>query len=167
MGVEICFSRAKSPLAIGSVAIRLAEKRPYSHVFIKFIEPKSQKLMVLHAAHGMVHLVPYKKFVETAIEVKSYSLEFNEQEFDQLWEFMMSNLGRPYSERQLLVIAILKILKTKRFVRVDGAKSYICSELAAMVCKLKNIALPAELDVITPSDLDYFMSSSGFQPRHT
>ena len=81
--IEIGFSRAKSKTAFFSKAIQWAERRPFSHAFVIFIEPKSKDKMVVQASHGMVNVCSYEHFQKDNIVVKRYIMNFTQAQFDE------------------------------------------------------------------------------------
>lgn len=151
--ITIGFSRAKSDWLIGSKIIQLVEKRPYSHCIIIYKDPILNKDMVFQASHGMVNHISYFNFSDINLTIKTYELEFNDNEFNTFYEFMFNKLGIPYGRLELIGIGIKKLFHLESPFH-DGLQTEICSELAARVCKLKGIEIPINLDEITPSDLD-------------
>jgi hypothetical protein len=161
--IKVAFSRAISEYAFLSKGIQLAEKRPFSHAFIMFYDPISKQTLIFQASHGMVHLISLDKFLESNILVKSYDLIVSEEEYQNVWKFIVKRLGTPYSKWSLFVLILMKAIGFKKFIKLDGDKAFICSELAAEFCKLKSIQIPENIDVVTPSDLDLMLSCAGLR----
>ena len=161
--IEVGFSRAKSKTAILSKAIQLAEKRPFSHAFITFLEPKTQTKMVVQASHGMVNTCAYSHFLKENVVVKRYLMNFTQAQFDIFWAKTLITLGIPYSLWQDVVIAFMKLFQCKKVFFINGSMAEICSEWAAIVCSIYGIALPEIKDTITPSELEFILSKSNLK----
>lgn len=155
--VTFGLSRAKCDWAILSKAIMLAEKRPFSHVYVRFTEPTTGVEIVFHAAKGMVHACSLTNFLKTNIQVKEYEVDFSESQFKDLLSYMYKNSGVKYSYLQIVSITIQKLLKTKGIYK-NGEQEQICSELAIRVLDIVGMRryFKAE-DDITPSDFDSWM----------
>ena len=153
--IIIGFSRSRSPWRIGSKLIQIAEKRPFSHAYFRYTCSLSGKEIVNQASHGYINEMEYEIFKEDNIVVEEYQLTCTDCEYKELLEFLRSNLGRKYSQKQIFVIGCMKVLGIKKNVYVDGDKMDICSEWVAKGAKLISYItqLPAILDTYTPSDL--------------
>jgi hypothetical protein len=162
MNIVIGFSRAKSSWMIGSEAIELAEKRPFSHVYIRLTDAMSGFEMVFQASNGMVNTVMFEAFKQTNIVVKEYSISCTGAQYTDVHTFLLNNLGIPYSYVQILMISIKKLLGIKLNIH-NGTNAEICSELGARVCKILGISISEDLDFTTPSDLDKILIKNNIQ----
>jgi hypothetical protein len=153
--IIIGFSRSMSPYRIGSKLIQIAENRPFSHAYFRYTCPMSGKEIVNQASHGYINEMEYEIFKEDNIVVEEYQLDCSDQEYKDLLTFLRSNLGRKYSQKQIFVIGVMKVLGIKKNIYVDGDQMDICSEWVAKGAKLISYItqLPAILDTYTPSDL--------------
>lgn len=156
MKIVFGFSHAKSPYKLGSRIISIAEKREYSHVFIKYGDE------VFQAAHGNVHALPYGEFLKDSVVVKTYTIEYTDAEFQKVLAFRNKMLGRPYSQVQIAVLTLLKLFGIKKNIMVDGTFSFICSELATYVASIHNIPVPTDKDTVTPSDFEEILNHAGY-----
>jgi len=157
MNIIIGFSSAKSKYALFGKAIELVEKRPFSHALVIYQDPITGIDMVFQAAHGIVHSCSFSKFCEYNNIIKLYKLEFTQQEYDEFYKMMLTLLGTKYGWCQIIGIFIKKLIHIESPFH-NGLQSIICSELAARICKIKNIPITIDLDSITPSDLDKILS---------
>jgi len=160
--ITIGFSRPKSFWKIGSIAIRLAEKRDYSHVYVCYFSEEKDCLVVAQASHGYVNEEPLESFKKANTIVKEYPLAVTDSQFKLVLSFIGSKLGTLYSKMQIILIAIKKLIKFE-IRQYNKDKYFICSEFAAIVCKILGIKVPAILDYVTPSDLDTILSSAGLE----
>lgn len=150
MKLIIGFSRAKSSWAIGSKSIQLAEKRPYSHNYIRY---KSQVDVVVQASHGFVNKQSFEIFKQSNIVVREYTFEVDSEKFNEFLKYSEENLGKPYSYVQIFFLAIKKLFRIEVDVN-NKDHEFICSEFAARVLEVIGILNTSKHDVITPSDLE-------------
>lgn len=159
MNIIIGFSRAKSAWAIGSTAIAAAEKRDYSHVYVRSYDAETSLQMVYQASHGYVNSMTLDNFIVDNIIAKEYRLETTITQYTDIMRFMKSNLGVPYSRLQLCLIAIKKLFHFEVNIR-NGDSAEICSEFGARVVQLDGINVGTDLDFMTPSDIDRILRSN-------
>lgn len=158
MIVTIGFSSAKSNWMLFARAIEAVEKRPYSHVFIKYLDEGHNRELVFHATGAGVHKNYYSDFLEHNTVIKEYHLDFDSTEMEEFYDLMEEMLNRKYSWLDILGIFWRKITHLKNPFS-DGLATVICSELGARVCKIKKIPVPEPLDDTTPSDLDKILAN--------
>lgn len=155
MKLTFGFSRARSWWAIGSKLIAMSEKRDYSHVYIRMGD------IIWQASHGRVHQLPASEFNKEAITVKTYTIDINDAEFKRFRTLMDEVTGRPYSRKQIAILTIMKLFGIKRYYRIDGKGSFICSELACDVLALRRgMIVPKERDLVTPSDFEEILKNN-------
>lgn len=157
--IIIGFSRAKSPWKIGSKVIQEVEKRNFGHAYIRYKCPITDIEIVSQASHGYVNDMNYDVFKDQNIIVKEYEILCSSGDFINTIKFIKSNLGKDYSQFQILIIGLKKVLGIK-VESNNRDKYFICSEFGARVCQIVNLPLEVlNLDYFTPSDLDLFMSN--------
>lgn len=156
--IVIGFSRARSPWKVGSTIIAASEKRNYSHVYIRYTDSVTGVELVCQASHGYVNEVAFNIFREDNIVVEEYDLETTSVQTIEILTYLKKNLGKPYSKLQLVFIAIKKLCRVSLRLR-DGDNAFICSELGAKVCRFKNIPMNEDLDLETPSDLNFVLKA--------
>jgi hypothetical protein len=164
MQFKVGFSRAISPLKIGSKLIQLVEKRPFSHVYIEFIDPITSIKLISQASHGYVNLVNAEIFFNQNKAIEEYIFECDEQQWLIIEAFMHKNLGKPYSQLQLCLIAIKKLLHITPAIS-NKDEAFICSEWAKRICDIDNLRLDSniEIDYMTPSDLNTLIRNMKLQ----
>lgn len=153
MKLIIGFSRAKSPWAIGSKSIQLAEKRPYSHTYVRYTSPVSEVEIVAQASHGFVNQQSFQIFQQKNLVIREYTFEVDAEKFKTLLKYIDENLGKPYSRIQIIFIALKKLF----WIDVDANNkddAFICSEFATRVLEVINVLNTLHEDTITPSDLE-------------
>lgn len=155
MNIVVGFSRAKASYKVGSEAIQIVEKRNFSHVYIKYQCIVTGKLIIAQAAHGFVHEVTEKVFVEHNIIVREYQIECNNVGYTSALCFVRDNLGMPYSMSQLFWIGVKKLFRIPITIN-NKDSAFICSEFAARVCTILGVGIGSieNLDTFTPSDLN-------------
>jgi hypothetical protein len=161
--ITVGFSTARNDLMLFARGIELIEKRPFSHVFIKYIDPNSGIEMVFQASHGMVNHMSLARFESSNTIIKMYDLDFNQDQFNKFYIFMLLKLGTPYGWLTIASIFISKIFRIN-CVLTKGLTTEICSQLGAEVCRIKNIPMPDITATITPSKLDVLLQDAGYKP---
>lgn len=162
--ITIGFSKSKSIFKIGSTAIQLVEKREYSHAYIVYYSEEKQCHMVAQASHGYVNEVSLEQFEKSNIVIKQYELAITDFQFKQAMAFIGSKMGSLYSKMQIFLIAIKKLIKLE-IKQYNADKYFICSEFAAIVCRILGVKVPNNLDYVTPSDLDTILHNGGLKPK--
>ena len=160
MKIIVGFSRARNVFKFGSTAIQLAEKRNFGHAYIRYYSDEKQCDILAQASHGFVNEMNFDIFKETNTVVKEYTLECTEEQFKKVLQFVGSKLGAKYSQMQIILIAIKKVLRFE-VKQYNKDKYFICSEFAAVICNILDIEVPKELDYFTPSDLDTLLLNNG------
>lgn len=156
----IGFSKAKSPWKLGSTVIRKVDCRNYSHCYIRYVDEVTKVELIAQASHGFVNLVSKAIFLEQNIIVKEYAIECTEVQHIDILTFIHSNLGKPYSKLQLILIGIKKLLHIELNIH-DRDSSFVCSEFAARVCSIAGIKVADDLDYFGPSDLEVIVQDVG------
>lgn len=161
MRYAIGFSRSVVSFPIVSDLIRKIEKRPYSHAYVRMVDPYTGRDIVFQASGKSVNRCNYEVFQTHSQTVKEYEIECSDVEFKETYTWLSDQLGKPYSRAQMFWLLIKKAFHVSGKVN-NGDAEYVCSELAAKVLKIKRIPLPKFEDEITPSDLDRILESHGF-----
>ena len=156
MIIIIGFSKAKSSFALFSRAIELVERTPYSHAYVRFVDPRSNVETVFQASHGMVNLYNYDRFLEKNLVIKEYGLPCTEDQFNGLWLFIVRMLGTRYGWLQLMGIALNKLIHVQNPFK-DQLATQICSELAARVCAMLGVKMTEDFDSTDPRKLDQIL----------
>jgi hypothetical protein len=160
MKIIIGFSRSKSPWKLGSKAIQISEKRNFGHAYIKIKCPITDKPLIAQASHGSVNMMALPIFLENNIVVKEYEIECSDIEFQDLMNFICDNLGIPYSQTQIIEIAVKKVLHFE-IKSYNKDKYFICSEFAARACQIIKVDMPStNLDYFTPSNLEVVLAEA-------
>lgn len=155
MDIIIGFSRAKSPWKIGSKIIAEAEKRDYSHAYVKIINPFTKITLVYQASLGMVNMYNYNLFLEHNTVVEEYTMTATQENYKEILTFLHSNVGKPYSKTQVMFLSIKKLLGFEvKYQNKD--EEFICSELAVRVIEIviPGTTYDTSIDYVTPSDLN-------------
>ncbi len=153
----IGFSHAKSFWQIGSTIIQEAEKRPYSHTYVRVKDATTGYDLVYQAGGKQgIHVVTYDGFKTGNVPVKEYEIEVPEAVGIFALRWMQTALGVPYSYLQIIRIAIGKVFHTT-IANENGPTSMICSEFTGRVCSILGIRNAQRLDAFTPSDQDFLL----------
>jgi hypothetical protein len=153
MKLIIGFSTSRSAWAIGSTAIRVAEKRDYSHSYVRFESPLTGVDTVVQASHGFINQQSFAIFNQKNVVVKEYTFDITFEDFKKLKKYMDENMGKPYSYLQIFFLAIKKLFRIE-FDAQNKDHEFICSEFAARILEVLGIVNTSKQDLITPSDLE-------------
>lgn len=156
MKIVFGFSRPQKELPL-SILIQLVEKRPFSHAYVRLIDPTG--LNVVFQASGLVvNLVSFANFQAVEVIVEEYELDVTDDQYKELWTYIISKLGTSYSITQLFSILLNKLTGLK--IYDNGATKEVCSELAARTLTFLGKSVPGDLDYETPSDFNKFCASN-------
>jgi len=161
MRYRIGFSRSAVSFPIVSDLIRKIEKRPYSHAYVRMVDPYIGSDIIFQASGKIVNRCNYDIFQTHSRTVKEYEIECSDEEFKETYTWLSAQLGKPYSRTQMFWLSVKKLFHVSGKVD-NGDSEFVCSELAAKALKIKRIILPPQEDEITPSDLDSILESHGF-----
>lgn len=155
MKITVGFSRAKDWWLIGSQTIQLAEKRPFSHCYIKYECPVTSMELIVQASHGCVNIMSYDRFQILNLVVEEYEYQVDDKKSNLFFSYINEMVGVPYSRFQLILIAIKKLFHFEVNIH-NRDEAFICSELAAVICDMLDIIpdIQEDQDYITPSDLN-------------
>ncbi len=151
--IYIVFSRAKSPLALFSKLVAWIEKRKYSHAAVQIAEPATREPLIFQASHNLVNFFYKPVFMDHNIIVETWHIEVTPLEYLSIWAYSVKKMGSDYGWKELISILTKKLFHVRGWFR-NGDKSNICSELAARVLRISGMAMPEDLDNLTPSDLN-------------
>ncbi len=150
--IVIGFSRSKSPWKIGSKIIQEVEKRDFSHAYIRYSCSITGVEVVSQASHGYVNEVSFEIFKEQNVIVEEYEMSLTREQFKSMLTFIQENKGRGYSQIQILLIGIKKILHIELDQYENRDMAYICSEFGARIMQVLGEKMPEHLDFLTPSN---------------
>lgn len=155
--ISIGFSYRKN--SIFSYLIRCVEQTPFSHVYIR---KQSKYGEYVYQASGLaVNFINIDRFKETNTIVKEYEMDIDPNYHDSLISFFVRHAGARYSFLGLVKIAVKLIAKRMGLsikISGDGNNTFVCSELAALLCKeVFRLKIIGDLDYLTPKDLDVIL----------
>lgn len=159
MTLIIGFSKAKNWWAIGSNSIQIAEKRNFSHCYVRFQCELTGADLIAQASHGRVNIINFSAFEEANTVVQEFDFDITAEKMHHVLSYIYENLGVSYSRLQLILIAIKKTLRFEINVH-NKDESFICSELAGRVCEILNILVLEDQDYLTPSDLHKLLTDN-------
>ncbi len=124
--LRVGFSKPKNSLfPIFSWAIRLYERTPYSHVYIRW-QTKWDTWLCYHAASLMIHFLGEASFAKKINIVEEFEFEISDERFDKLMQFCTKHVGADYALLEVLSIPLndLGIL-----YETNGDTKQYCAEL--------------------------------------
>ena len=157
MEVKIGFSKPKSKFAILSYLIRLVDRVPFSHCYVRW-ETSVGIDIIYEASKTNVKFRNAKYFLEEVDVVKEFSFSLTKDTYKQVLFTCLSYAGAPYSMRQLLGLGIYKLFGVKIKPLLNDSSAFVCSEIASVVVEdILSTSLQTEL--MTPKDLYNILSS--------
>lgn len=154
MILSVGFSKARSPLALGSLAIRLFERAPFSHAFLRWHSDRLEQDMVYQASHGMVHFVSGDRFDANAETVIAYCFTLTEEQATVVMKKCVELAGIKYGTLEMFGIAFERITGIRSPFR-DDARTYVCSELVGTVLNQCGVAqIDLDLELAGPAKLE-------------
>lgn len=155
--ITIGFSCPKNRvLPIGSWLIRLYEKTPYSHVYVRFYSESINRTLIYEAVGGGVRFVSLAKWEDHAQEVASYTLEVKKCNAVSLLQYCVDHAGVEYGFMQNIGIVIADIFNLKRNPFRKGKN---CSEAIGELLRTEGYRLPKEPNLLTPKDIEQILKS--------
>jgi len=148
------FSKPRK-LKVGSELIKLWINKPYSHVYMRYIDSQGRDL-VFHAAHGTVHPILFENFNKENETLKQFELELSVDEYELFKNIYYEKCGILYSKKGIICIPIHDIAwKMGFYLKTEDDPGYICSELAGYaLTTLKGIKFKKPFNILRPDDID-------------
>lgn len=120
---------------IAAELIKFWIKRPYSHVYIRFVSSDPEiPSSVYHAANGMVHFRTFENFKKDNNVISEYALPVSRELRKKILIFAMNLSAEPYDKLDLVKILVTDILHFFgiKLTTYSGV-GYICSELVGKI----------------------------------
>ena len=148
---EITFGFSKPrKFAIFSLIIRLIEKRPYSHVYLKWTSEWLERDIIYQAKSTMVHFIGGKLFRKSSCPIIEYSFDITDERKNELIKWCMDNAGLSYGMLHILGMGYVRFWEflgikniPNPFSDDDDEPTHVCSKLAAI----------ALVDILKAADL--------------
>lgn len=155
--LTIGFSSSTKKFPIFCWLIKLMERTNFSHVYVKN-ETRYNIDLIYQASGTQVNFMNTDIFHMKNKTIKEFEFKVSDEAFDKYMKFALNNCGRPYGVKQILGIAIMKILNLPNNPFPNGVADYVCSELVAEVlCELGKFKYDrATFDRLTPKDIYKF-----------
>lgn len=129
--IRIGFSKPKDKIfPLFSWAIRLYERTPYSHVYIRW-KTKWGTWLCYHAASVMIHFLGEYSFNKHITIVEEFEFGLSEEQFDKLMQFCTKYVGQDYALLEVLMIPFVDYLARKGELvnYASGDNKQYCAEL--------------------------------------
>ena len=147
--LKIQFTRPKGhKFPILSKIIRWAEKTPYSHVRLKWINTTGTSLVYEASGDEVKFLGPMAQLRAPVEIVSEFVFTLDQEAYRRLVKICMKYAGIKYSKKQLIGLLLVKLLRLKKNPIRDGHQGQICTELGARICN-EVLYLNLEIDYDT------------------
>jgi len=142
-----------------SELIKFYTDKPYSHTYIRYVDPFTKQVMISESSKGEAHKMELSRWYLSNRIVEEYEIEVSEELFRAILTNINTRLQTSYSELNILGVPFYDLgeylnspfimgLTTKIFA--DGIDSTICSESASFTLKLLGIQFNRPNDFIRP-----------------
>ena len=151
--VTIGFSKPNT-FKIGAELEKLWTNSPYSHVYVRYHDDQNRDV-VFQASHGSVHPQLYVNFLSDNIMIDEFSMDFTDQEYQNMRDFYYNKMGELYAYNDLAVIFLYDCLIRLGIKFNDlSVPGYICSSLvAAMMKEVKGVKFDKPENLMRPDDV--------------
>jgi len=161
MEISVGFSKSNK---IGSRIIRFFEGTDFSHVYIKWTSSYLERDIIYHASGHSVGFITTENFLALGnTVVLEREVELTEVTKKKIVQFCMDKASTPYGVKHLLgfgCVLVMKLFgKTIKNPFGDGAKTYICSELAAEILNIAGYSVK-NTEQVTPKGLYTLLSAN-------
>lgn len=173
MKIKIGFTKPTAWFVPYSWIIRLGYGTSYSHVYLEWYSDSLDCRMIYEAAGSMIHFTSPIVFEQKEVILKQYSIEISDKLKRKMIRNCIMRCGIPYAIKESIGIGIVRIMgfcgiKLKKNPLGDGDSKSKCSELIydilmeILSSEDKELLLEQvknELDLISPLDIDNFLST--------
>lgn len=151
------FSRPKK-FKIFAWAIMKVLKTDYDHVYLKFHSNTYDRDLIYQASKTMVNFVGSDLFNQDNVIFEEFEVSIAPDKKIELMQFLIDNAGKPYSVKEILGFAAMKLFKLKDNPYRQNTNEYVCSVIAAYIVEhYTDRDLNDNYQDIDPKDLyEYF-----------
>lgn len=159
--VVIGFSKARSPLAIISKLIMLAEHAPFSHAYVKLHSDSLSRDLIYQATGSGIYFCGTVAFLSHSVPVEEFEFEIPKETKTVLLQWCIDTSGAPYGKLQLLGLGLVR-LASLFCIKINNPfaskrQSYICTELAAVALKEIGLDIKQDDDLVGLNDLHKYV----------
>jgi hypothetical protein len=153
--IIVGFSRPKKFLKPFSWAIRLIERTPYSHVYIRSRSENLGVDIVYQASGLQVNFMGLQRFRDHAVTLAEFEFEMPDEMYKNFMRWAITNSGADYSMKQPLGILLIKLFNLRDNPFANGRSAWVCSELVGFVFDaFLGVKIdPKVLDIIGPKGI--------------
>jgi hypothetical protein len=155
--ITIGFSRPRNRiLPIASWLIRLHQKTPYSHVYIRFYSESINRTLIYEAVGSGTRFVSLKKWEEKAEEIQSFTISVRKCNAVSLLQYCVDHAGQEYGFLQNVGIFLANVFGWKKNPFRKGTN---CAEEIGNILVLEGYKVSKPLDLLSPKDIEQILLS--------
>jgi uncharacterized protein YycO len=149
--ITIGFSRPKGRFfPVGSWLIRLHQRTPYSHCYIRFYSESINRTLVYEAVGSGVRFVSLNMWEKHAEEVESFTLPVKKCNAVSLLQYCVDHAGDDYGWAQNLGLFLANVFG---WTKNPWRKGKNCSEAIADILEVEGYKLSKSHDLASPRDI--------------
>jgi hypothetical protein len=149
--ITIGFSRPKGRLfPWGSWLIRLHQRTPYSHCYIRFYSETLNRTLVYEAVGGGVRFINVDLWSKNAEEIASFTLKVKRCNSVHLLQYCVDHAGYEYGWAQNIGLFLANVFG---WSKNPWRKGKNCSEALADILELEGYKLGKSHDLASPRDI--------------
>lgn len=156
--ITIGFSRPKGRLfPIGSWLIRLHQRTPYSHCYVRFYSESINRTLIYEAVGSGVRFISLKKWEEKAEEILFFNLKVKKCNSVTMMQEFVDEAGADYGQMQNIGIFLANVFGWKSNPWRKGKN---CSEIVGKLLRSEGFEVSKSLDLLTPKDIENILKSN-------
>lgn len=148
--IVIGFSKSSKKLAVLSWLIRLYQKTPYSHTYLRFYSETLNRTLVYEAVGSGLRFVGNWQWKKEAKEVYSFTIDVKKCNYVSMLQYCVDHAGTDYGFMQNVGVLIARIFGMKSNPFRKGKN---CSEVIAEILIHEGYTFDKPFDLITPKDI--------------
>ena len=162
--ITIGFSKACTTLPVFSWLIMWALKTPYSHVYVKYQDDFTGRIVYYQASHTVVNYMGEATFLGQETVIQEFVFNVSDINFLAIQQFAIDQAGKPYGVMEIFGLAWV-LLCAKFGIKVNNPFSYagsswICDQLVAgILSSCDGVKLPENINNMDPLDVYNLVSS--------
>jgi len=162
--ITIGFSKANTSFPIFSWLILWALKIPYSHVYLKYTDDYTERVVYYQASHDLVNYMGQSTFLGQETVIQEFVFNVSDTNMKTIRQFAIDQAGKPYGVMEIIGLAYVLIcaklgIKANNPFK-DAGTTWICDQLVAgILSACDGVKLPTDVNNMTPLDVNNLVNT--------